>query len=104
MTEGTTNPKKKKICVKIYFNPESFADAAQEAVKAGIRPRVLQLYVQKDTAGKEMLANTDKIGKFLKFCMVYYKEHESDRMRENAEALAKFEAAKKEIEKRGLIS
>lgn len=78
--------KAKKICVKCYFNEQSFASVVADAEKAGKRRRGLQLFTQKEhSIGDVRVSNTDGISRFLKYCWQYWKEHESDRLREIAE-------------------
>ena len=82
---------KKKIRVKVYFNEKAFSEVIAEAEKANFRRRGLQIFTQKKNGlSGELVANTDGLSKFLKFCYRYYKEHEAERL-ENAAIIAKAE-------------
>ncbi len=99
----TTNQTDKSICIKIYLKPEAFAEIAQDAEKAGIRRKGLLLYTAKRNGfAGEQLANTDAIGKYLKFTAKYYQEHEADRMAEAAKAAQELKAAQDKARKLGV--
>ncbi len=83
---GLQNIKGGKVCVKVYFNEQSFAEIVALAEKSGIRHRGLKLYTKKANGfADEVLANTDKIAKFLKFTAQYWNEHEAERFAKLAE-------------------
>lgn len=88
---GLQNTGKKKITVKVYFNPKTFAEVAKDAEKTTKRRGGLLLFTQKEHGfGHEKVANTDGISKFLKFCWKYWQETERHRFEKAAE-LAKME-------------
>ena len=83
-------PSKKKICVKVYLNPENFQRYARLAERTGKRRGGLQLFTQKKNGfAGEMLANTDGISKFFKFAGIYWEENEARRMEEAADLARK---------------
>lgn len=74
------------IKVRLYLKPELFSEMCKEAEKAGCRRKGLQLTTQKEHGfSHERLANTDGLGKFLKYCYNYYMEHEAQRLEEAAQ-------------------
>jgi hypothetical protein len=85
-TKGDYEIKKvKKICVKCYFNPETFKAIAIDAEAAGKRRGGLLLFTQKSHGfAQEQVSNTDGISRFLKHCWAYWREHETERLQEAA--------------------
>lgn len=97
-------PTKDKICVKVYFNPITFAEIVKEAEASGKRRRGLQLYTQKKNGmAGEVLANTDGISKHLKFTADYYKNDKANQVKRQAEALRALEVAKKAAAEAGIV-
>jgi len=78
--------KPSKIKVRVYFNQDSFAEVALDAVTAQKRHGGLQNYVQVIKGGvvKEV-PNTKSISKFLKFCWKYWKDDKPRRQAMEAE-------------------
>lgn len=96
-------PTKKKICVKVYFNPANFPRAARIAEAMEKRRGGLQLFTQKPHGlDGELLSNTDGIAKALKSALWYWEENGAERMVKQAEALRKLEEAKKEARAAGV--
>lgn len=78
--------RKRKICIKVWLNEQTFPVYAEMAEKTGFRRGGLQLYTQKPHGFQnETVANTDGISKYLKFCHKYYVESEARRLAEAAE-------------------
>jgi len=100
---GLQIPHEKKIRVKVYFNPKTFAEVAKDAEKAGKRRGGLQLFTQKEHGfGHERLSNTDGISKFLKFCWRYWQETERHRFEKAAELAKREEELRQEKARLGL--
>ena len=82
-----------KICVKVYFNKDTFQAVALDAEKAGKRRGGLLLFTAKEHGFEnEKISNTDGISRFLKHCWGYWRDHEKERL-EQAAALAERERA-----------
>ena len=66
--------KKKAIRVKTYFSKTDFAAVAKEAQEAGFRRAGLKLFTTTDNfkVREKLVANTDGISKYLKFCRTQY--------------------------------
>ena len=96
-------PTKKKICIKVYLNAENFPRYASIAERMGKRRGGLLLFVQKPhgLAG-EQLANTDGLGRAMKAGLDYWEATESERMKKQADALAKLRQAEQEAELAGV--
>lgn len=83
---GTILESNKSVCVKVYLNRKLFTEVAQQAEKAGKRRPGLLLFTKKKNGfAGEMLANTDGISRFFKYCAAYYKEHEAERLAKAAD-------------------
>lgn len=96
--------KEKPICVKTYWTEENFLEIIAAAEQAGIRRKGLPAFTQKKHGFKEeRLANTDKIGAFLKFCYEYYKTAEPKRLEEAAQITAEENRLRERKKKLGLI-
>ena len=94
----------KSVCLKVYLKPVLFAEMAMEAEKVGKRRKGLLLYTQKEHGfSHEKVSNTDGLGRFLKFCYLYFKEHEAQRMQEFADLMQKQKELDDLKRKRGLI-
>ena len=92
--------KGESVSVKVYLNRPLFAEMAKLAEKSGKRRAGLLLFTKKPhgLAG-ETLANTDGLSKFFKFTAAYWRDHESDRLKEAADLAKQKEAiAKREAE------
>ena len=86
---------KKKVVVKVYFNPKTFSEIAELSERAGFRRGGLVLYTQKKHGfSNEKIANTDGISKFLKYLIAYWKASEGRRLSEMAEILKQEEELK----------
>lgn len=93
-----------KVCIKVYFNPKNYPLVIDDAERSGKRHRGLQLYTQKEHGfADEKVANTDGVGRFLKFCWQYWREHESDRLRMAAEIAEREKQLLAEKKRLGLL-
>lgn len=99
--KGAVLTTEKKVCVKVYFNPKTFSEIADQAEKSGKRKRGLSLYVQKKHGFEgEVIANTKGISKHLKLCARSWTQGEADRLAKIAQLKAKereLEAEKKQL-------
>ena len=98
---------KKAIRVKVYFDKDAFASVADDAVKAGFRgkglPRPPPLYNTITEKGEtKIIANTDGISAFLKFCNKQWKLGEADRLERLAEFKRKETALAEEKKRLGI--
>ena len=87
-----------RVCIKM--NKTFFTEVADLAQKAGIRGKGVFLYTKVhgfDTP------NTKGLAKFFRWLVQYYKETEPERIARKAEILAKFNEAKKAVEKEGML-
>ena len=97
------NITKRKICVKVYFNPKNFPEIAKDAEKAGKRRGGLQLSTLKEHGfANERIANTDGISKFLKFCWQYWVETERHRFEKTVELAKREQEIKEERSRLGV--
>ena len=70
---------KKKICVKVYLNPNNFPRYATGAELAGKRRGGLPLFTQVPHGfADEKLANTDGLGRFFKMAADFWLEHRAE--------------------------
>ena len=92
--------KGESVCVKVYLKRSLFAEMARLAEKAKIRRSGLLLFTKKPHGlADETLSNTDGLSKFFKFTALYWRDHESDRLKEAADLAKQKEAiAKREAE------
>lgn len=96
--------KEKPICVKTYWTEENFLEIIAAAEQAGIRRKGLSAFTQKKHGFKdERLANTDKIGAFLKHCYEYYMRSEPKRLEEIAHLLEEEKKIQERKKKLGLV-
>ena len=80
--------------VAIYFNEADLTSIAKDAEKAGKRKVGIPIKKQKPHGmADEWLANTDGIGRFLKYCYKYWKDEEPKRL----ETLAQIERQEQEL-------
>lgn len=88
---------KKKICCKVYFNPESWFEVTELAKNAGFRHGGSLTHRKKPHGFEgETQISGKGISKFLKYTVQYWKATEAARMAELADLLKQRE----EIEKR----
>lgn len=99
-TEGTKKMPLRKICIKVYLNEQEFTEWIKMAEEAGVRPRGLKPFRQKNHGFFfERIANTKGIVKFLKKVVVpYWKKGDKARKEELLQAKAVFEKYGKKVD------
>jgi len=81
--------------VSLYFNEPELTSMALEAERLHFRTVGIPIKKQKPNGfANEWLANTDGVGKLLKYCYAYWKDAEPKRLEE----LAEISRQKKELE------
>jgi len=95
--------RRKDVCVKVYLNQAEFSEMAEHAEKVGKRRRGLILFTQKKNGfAGQTVANTDGLSRFFKHCVVYWKEHESERMSRAAEIMRQEKQLQEEKRRLGM--
>lgn len=88
----------------VYFNPTTFKAVCEDAVKAGKRAVLLLPQKQKahDFSGK-MVWQRKGIGKFLKHCWKYWKDHEAELLEQKAAVLKEQRELDEKAKKLGMM-
>ena len=88
--------------VSVYFNEKDLATIIKESEKSGFRRVGIPVKIQKPHGmANEWLANTDGASKMLKKAFAYYVEHEADRIKALAEAMAQAKATQDKVKALG---
>ncbi len=95
--------KRNDVCIKVYLSQAEFKEMTDQAEKAGKRRRGLILHTQKKNGfAGQTVANTDGLSKFFKYCVAYWREHESERMARAAQIIQQEKQLQEEKKKLGL--
>jgi 2-iminoacetate synthase ThiH len=81
----TKKRKTPQVLVPVYFNPDALTEIAKDAAEMKFRPVLLQSSKQKEHGfADEIVYQRKGIGRMLKYCWNYWKQHEAERLTEKA--------------------
>ena len=106
-SEPTKTPKIRgtpQICVRVYFNPDTFKEITEQAQKSGKRRVGIKLFKDKPHGfAGQTYANTKGIAQHLKHCAQYWVKHEAERATKAAEILTEEKRLQEEKAKLGFF-